>query len=135
MTRRKVLIALAATAALLPACAGDVTRQPERRYKLHGTVVAVKTNMAHHLRIDGDEVRGEVGGGGGGRGGDGVFMQKMTMDWRVKPEENINNIQPGDEVNADVVAPGDGTAYLENVTVIKKAEPMPPPEAATPASK
>ena len=44
-------------------------------------------------------------------------------------------IQPGDEVNADVVAPGDGTAYLENVTVIKKAEPMPPPEAATPASK
>ncbi len=129
MTRRKVLLALAAAAALLPACAGDNPPAVERRYKLQGKVVAVKTNMgAHHLRIDGEEVRGETGGGRGGRGGNPVFMEKMTMDWRVKPEENITTFQPGDEISADVVVSGIRTHYIEHVTVTKKAEPAPPPE-------
>ncbi len=121
MKRIQGLIALAALASLISACAGDPTVNEERRYKLTGKVVAIKTTGAHHLRVDGEEVAGLPGTGRGG-GPPAPFMQKMTMDWRVKPEISLADFKPGDEVTADVVAPGDGTAYLENIVVTKKAE-------------
>ncbi len=121
MTRRKVLMAVVTAAALLPACAGDVNRQPERRFPLQGKVVAVKTNMgAHHLRIEHAEVPG--------------FMEAMTMDYRVIPEENITTIQPGDEITAEIVAGGIRTHYVDHVTVTKRAEAIPSPEVP-PAGK
>jgi protein SCO1/2 len=121
MTRRKMLIALALGAALLPGCAGDVNQAPDRRFKLQGKVVAVKTNMgAHHLRIEHGEIPG--------------FMEAMTMDYRVRPEENITTFQPGDEISADIVVSGIRTHYIENVTVTKKAEAAMVSEA-TPAGE
>ncbi len=119
MKRLKGLIALAALTALISACAGEPNQAPERRMQLKGKIVEIKTNMAHHLRIDGEEVAAAPDSG---RGGGGPFMQKMTMDWRVKPDVSLNDFKPGDEVTAVVVAPGDGTAYLEDIVVTKKAE-------------
>ena len=81
-----------------PAAAG-----PER-HELQGKVVSVD-KAAKSVTVNHGEIPG--------------FMGAMTMPYPVKDESLLNNLSPGDSVNADVVVDDSGM-WLENIKVAPK---------------
>ena len=79
------------------------TRASTKRYHLAGTVVSVD-KRAHMVNVDGQEIPG--------------FMSAMTMPYTVKPENELDELSPGDSISADVVVQGE-SSWLENVSVTK----------------
>jgi protein SCO1/2 len=74
-------------------------------YHLHGKVISVDpTNSS--MTIDSDAIPG--------------FMGAMAMPYTVHEKADLSKAGPGDEVNADVVVPDEGTAYIQNIVVLKK---------------
>ena len=81
-----------------PAAAG-----PER-HDMHGKVVSVD-KAAKNVTVDHEEIPG--------------FMGAMAMPYPVKDERLLDNLSPGDEVNAQVVQDSSGM-WLENIVVAPK---------------
>ena len=73
---------------------------PER-HALHGRVISVD-RQANSLVVDHDEIPN--------------FMGAMTMPYPVRDAGELENVDAGDEVNAEVVVDDSGM-YLENIVV------------------
>lgn len=82
-----------------PAAAG-----PER-HDLHGKIVSVDKD-GKSVVVDHDEIPG--------------FMGAMTMPYPVQDEAALDTLQPGDEVNAQVVVDDSGI-HLEDIVVAPQA--------------
>jgi len=72
-----------------------------KRYALKGKVVSIDKN-ASTANIDNEPIAG--------------FMEAMVMPYTIKPPEELNQLQPGDTITADVVVASD-KYWLENVRV------------------
>ena len=81
-----------------PAAAG-----PER-HDMHGKIVSVD-KAGKNVTVDHDEIPG--------------FMGAMAMPYPVREESQLDSLQPGDEVNAQVVVDESGM-HLENIVVKPK---------------
>lgn len=75
--------------------------QSAKRYHLKGKVVSVD-KQAHMLNVDGEAIPG--------------FMSAMTMPYNVKPESQLDKLNPGDAITGDIVVQGDDS-WLENISV------------------
>jgi protein SCO1/2 len=80
--------------------------QGPQRYALTGRVVSVD-KAKQQVSVDGDDVPG--------------FMMAMTMGYAVKTPTLLDSLSPEDKIKADVVVNGDDV-WLENITVVKKAD-------------
>jgi protein SCO1/2 len=115
IARSRLAILILGVAFLAVAC-GNSTKQTGQRYHMEGKVVTVdRQNQA--LEVDHKEIPG--------------FMGAMTMSYPVKTPFVLNQVSVGDQITADVVLSG-GKYWLENVTVVKKADPNAPAPAAPP---
>jgi len=97
-----VIVSLAASA-----CGSKSEQVREKRFHLKGTVVQVD-KAQQHLVIDHEEIPG--------------FMAAMTMPYPVVRPADLDQVAAGDQITADVVVVGE-TVHLENIVVVKKAEP------------
>ena len=82
------------------------TEQKTERYELKGKVISIDKS-GKKLVVDHEEVPG--------------FIGAMTMPYPVKDERLLENLSPGDQVAAQVVATKD-SFWLENIVVAKKGE-------------
>jgi protein SCO1/2 len=76
-----------------------------KRYALKGKVVAIDKN-AGQANIYNEAIAG--------------FMDPMVMPYTIKPPSDLNQLQPGDSITADVVVDGE-KYWLENLKVIGHA--------------
>jgi protein SCO1/2 len=76
------------------------------RYPLEGTVLAINRD-SRRLVVQHGDIPG--------------FMPAMTMPYPVASAENLNRLETGDRIRAEVVVEGAGSGYLEHVTVIGHA--------------
>ena len=84
-----------------PAEEPSVKADSAKRYHLKGKVVSID-KRAKMADIDAEAIPG--------------FMEAMTMPYPVKPEGDLNKLQPGDLVTGDLVVQNDN-AWLENIVV------------------
>ena len=91
-----------------------------KRYHLTGRVVSVES-AKQQVVIDAADIPG--------------FMLAMTMGYPVKNPSLLTPLSAEDQITADVVVNG-RDMYLENIVVVKKADPAKAPTAneAHPAS-
>jgi protein SCO1/2 len=82
-----------------------------KRYLLKGKVVSVDRN-AGTANIGNEPIEG--------------FMDAMVMPYTFKPATQIDRLQPGDSITADVVVEGPGTYWLENVKAAGPSKPSDP---------
>ncbi|MGH9738575.1 MAG: SCO family protein [Candidatus Acidiferrales bacterium] len=113
MNRRGVLLAgivLSLTAAAMAGCSKPAAQQPTKnvkRYHLVGKILSMDPNQKT-VTIDGQDIPG--------------FMAAMIMPYPVLSVSQMNGLEPGDEITADVVVNQDDmSAHLENIVVTKKA--------------
>ena len=85
-----------------------------KRYKLEGRVVSVET-AKQQVVVDAADIPG--------------FMMAMTMGYSVKNPNLLTPLSAEDKITADVVVNG-GDVYLENIVVVKKADPAKPAAAS-----
>lgn len=104
------LVVLAAISISLTACHGP-DRSPERRYRLKGKIVSID-KQGQRVVVDHEAIPG--------------FMSAMTMSYRVKDAKTLDQLMPGDPIQADVVA-NDESVWLENVVVVKGSSGTTPP--------
>jgi protein SCO1/2 len=90
-----------------------------RRYQLTGRVVSVDA-AKQQLVVDHKEIPG--------------FMGAMTMAYPVKNSNLLAPLAPDDEITADVVVNGD-EVWLENIAVVKKAEPKSTSQSPSPSKE
>ncbi|MFZ0420771.1 MAG: SCO family protein [Candidatus Sulfotelmatobacter sp.] len=117
--RRLVLFSLCALLIISAACtrgkstpgATNTQSSSAKRYPLKGKVISVDKN-AGTANIDNQPIPG--------------FMDAMIMPYTFKPPSQIDQLQPGDSITADVVVDSD-KYWLENVKVTAHSE--------TPATK
>lgn len=74
-----------------------------KQFHLKGKVVSVD-DRAKMVNVDSEAIPG--------------FMDAMTMPYKVKPDSELNQLHPGDDVTADLLVADDG-AWLENITVTR----------------
>ena len=75
------------------------------RYQLKGKVVSID-KRAKMADIDAAAIPG--------------FMDAMTMPYPIKPESDLDKLQPGDLITGDIVVQDDNS-WLENVVVSSHA--------------
>jgi Cu/Ag efflux protein CusF len=80
-----------------------------KRYPFKGKVVSID-KQAGEANIDNEPIPN--------------FMDSMVMAYKIKPAEQLNQLQPGDSVSGEVVVQGDDS-WLENVTVSQHAAAKP----------
>jgi protein SCO1/2 len=108
----RALALSAALCLLLAGCGQKAAQTPaaqERRFSLKGTVISID-RAQERIVIDHEEIKG--------------FMGAMAMPYPVAEPKMLDAANPGDQITADVVVT-DRSAHLENIVVIKKAEPKP----------
>lgn len=82
-----------------------------RHYQLKGTVISIDTK-SKMVNVDGEDVPG--------------FMEAMKMPYKVKPEEQLEKLHPGDIITAEIVLQmSNGSGWLENVVVTGHSSPAP----------
>ena len=84
--------------------APPATAGPER-HDLRGTIISVDPE-GRSLVVDHEEIPG--------------FMGAMAMPYPVRDEGELENLEPGNQVNAQVVVDDTGM-WLENITVVPDA--------------
>src|ERR1700688_4064596 len=118
-TRRSFLNAVIAAGisftAGLAGCGSSSKTPPQpaggaQRDHLAGRVVSVET-AKQQVVVDADDIPG--------------FMMAMTMGYAVKNPNLLTPLSAEDKITADVVVNG-GDVYLENIVVVKKADPAKP---------
>jgi protein SCO1/2 len=109
---RLILLCLCALFAFTAACnrgpqqTGTANSKPTaKRYSLKGKVISVDKN-AGTANVDNEPIAG--------------FMDPMVMPYNVRPVTMLDQLQPGDSINADVVVEPD-KYWLENVKVVGHA--------------
>jgi protein SCO1 len=113
MQRNLLITLLCLSAIALPACNRQKSRQGTnaaqgaKRYAFQGKVMSVDKS-AGTANIDNDPIAG--------------FMDPMVMPYSFKPPSQIDNLQPGDTITADVVV-DNGEYWLENVKVTGHSTP------------
>jgi len=98
--------------AVLAGCGGQPVSPPPaqpERYALKGTVISVD-RAQERLVVDHEDIPG--------------FMAAMAMPYPVADPKLLDVAGPGDQITADVVVT-DTSTRLENIVVVKKAEPKP----------
>ncbi len=98
------------------AACGNPSGPSERRYHLEGVVVSIDRQQ-QEIDVDHKEIPG--------------FMGAMTMPYPVKSPIILTQLSAGDQITADVVVSG-SQVWLENIKVVKKADPNAPPPPAPP---
>ncbi len=96
--------------------ASKPTEQPAegpKRYHMAGRVVSVET-AKQQVTVDAGDIPG--------------FMMAMTMGYSVKNPNQLTPLSAEDQITADVVVNGNDV-YLENISVVKKADQAKPPAA------
>jgi len=78
-----------------------------------GRVVSVET-AKQQVTVDAGDIPG--------------FMMAMTMGYSVKNPNQLTPLSAEDQITADVVVNGNDV-YLENISVVKKADQAKPPAA------
>ena len=81
------------------------TEQKTERHELQGKVVSID-KAGKSVTVDHQEIPG--------------FMGAMTMPYPVKDEHLLDNLSPGDQVDAQVVADS-ASMWLEYIVVVQKA--------------
>lgn len=81
--------------------AATVAQSPAKHFKLKGKVVSID-QRAKMLNVDSEAIPG--------------FMEAMTMPYKIKPENELDQLHPGDAITADLLVQDDD-AWLENITV------------------
>src|SRR5512133_873976 len=99
---RAHLFAVVMLAALVSGCG---TPQPERRFQLHGQVLAIAPTR-QEATIRHDEVVG--------------FMDAMTMPFKIRDSRLLDGIVPGDLIDATLVVLSED-AYLTDVKKVGSA--------------
>jgi len=104
-----LLLGLAACSSQAPPTEPQAQQAPPaaggpERHELQGKVVSID-KAAKSVTVDHAEIPG--------------FMGAMTMPYPVKDESLLDNLSPGDSVNADVVVDDSGM-WLENIEVAPK---------------
>jgi protein SCO1/2 len=93
-------------------------QQNVKRYKLVGKIVSIEASQKT-LTVDGQDIPG--------------FMAAMVMPYPVLHADQLNGLEPGDEITADIVVnQSDMSAHLENIVVTKKAGGKPTSELHIP---
>lgn len=104
------LAAVFVAAFVIASCHSAPQPQTEAKtYHLEGQVVSIDKNT-NEANIDAKAIPG--------------FMAAMTMPYSVPDTKKLDELQPGDQVTADVVvhsAPGVLDAHLENIVVTQQA--------------
>ncbi len=78
-------------------------RPKNKRYALRGKVVK-KNAAVNQITVKADEIPG--------------FMAAMTMPYKVHDPAQVQKVEPGDVISADLVATSDGNDYwLENIHI------------------
>lgn len=103
------LLMCLSTGALVTGCnkSTQPTSQPlsqassAKHYQLKGKVVSVD-KQSKMLNVDAEEIPG--------------FMSAMTMPYQVKPASEVDKLNPGDSISADLLVQDD-SAWLQNITV------------------
>ena len=72
-----------------------------KQFQLKGKVVSVD-GRAKMVNVDSAAIPG--------------FMDAMTMPYRVKPENELDKLHPGDDITGTLLVEDDG-AWLENINV------------------
>jgi Cu/Ag efflux protein CusF len=108
---RRFILAVAITAAFLGA---GCPSAPEKRYPLQAEVITV--DAPRNLIV---VKHGEIPG----------LMPAMTMQYLVADAKQIEKLQPGDKISADLMV-SEGKGRLEKIQLLEKAKP-----AANPSSK
>src|ERR1700684_2790916 len=85
----------------------SASQSSAKRYVFKGTVVSVDKN-AGTANIDNEPVAG--------------FMDEMVMGYTFKPPAQIDQLEPGDSITADVVVDSD-KYWLENVKITGHTKP------------
>jgi protein SCO1/2 len=105
-----IAILLTLAVAAIAGCSKPTAQQPAKnvkRYHLVGKIVSVNKDQ-NTLMVDGQDIPG--------------FMAAMVMPYPVISASQLNGLEPGDEITADVVVnEDDSSAHLENIVVTKKA--------------
>ena len=112
--RHFLFFALCALLTLAAAC-NRAKSQPEaatsqsggKRYPFRGKVISIDKN-ASTANIDNEPIAG--------------FMDAMVMSYPLKPPAQIEQLQPGDSITADVVVDSD-KYWLENVKITGHTKP------------
>ncbi len=115
-----VLLSLAAIAGCSKPAQQLAAQPPKnvKRYHLVGKIVSINKDQ-NTLMVDGQDIPG--------------FMSAMVMPYPVLSASQLNGLQPGDEITADVVVnQDDSSAHLENIVVTKKAGEKSSSELHTP---
>jgi Cu/Ag efflux protein CusF len=89
---------------------------PAKHYAIQGAVVSVDA-AAKMIMLNGDEIPG--------------LMPAMAMSYAVADAKEIEKLEAGDKISADLVV-AEGKSRLEKIVLLKKAAKTPP--AATPAA-
>jgi protein SCO1 len=117
----QIALIILCTLLILPACNRQKSQQAEnstqgaKRYALKGKVMTVDKN-AGTANIDNEPIAG--------------FMDAMVMPYSFKPPNQIDQLQPGDSITADVVL-DNGQYWLENVKVTGHSQaPADKPQAS-----
>ena len=98
---------------VLAGCGGQQAPAPQaqaRRFTLKGTVISIDRPQ-ERIVVDHEAIKG--------------FMAAMAMPYPVADPKLLDVAGPGDQITADVVVT-DTSAHLENIVVVKKAEPPKP---------
>jgi protein SCO1/2 len=104
--RLRAAAALVALAAAACACSVEPS-EPEQRYELTGTIVAVDRD-AQKVTVRHDAIPG--------------LMEAMTMPFRVRDGRMMHALEPGRQLSADLVVAGKAS-WLENLVVTTQAGP------------
>jgi protein SCO1/2 len=81
-----------------------------KHYQVKGKVVSVD-KQSRMLNLDSEAIPG--------------FMDAMTMPYSVRPESELDKLNPGDAITADLTVQDD-QAWLENIRVIGHRSPGSP---------
>lgn len=99
-----LLIALALT---VSACNSPKQAEQIKQYKLTGKVVSIdKPNLS--AVVNGDEIKG--------------FMAAMAMPYKVKNSSELDKLNPGDVISADLFVQG-SDYWIQNIQVTQKSSP------------
>jgi protein SCO1 len=110
VSRNMTSLALALAVTLVLSACGPSKKASDsssKRYSVKGKVVSVD-KQSHTINVDAGAIPG--------------FMEAMTMPYKVKPESLLNQLSPGDSINADLIVQA-GEYWLENVKVTPHSNP------------
>jgi protein SCO1/2 len=103
---KTILLLLAVTVAITTLSCNKKSAESDspahsKQFHLKGKVVSIDAR-AKMVNVDSEAIPG--------------FMDAMTMPYRVKPEDELNRLHPGDAISANLLVEDDG-AWLQKITV------------------